>query len=86
MAVLISTLLRRPGPVRGSIAQVTSRPPRVLLPWQWVRVSGASMVPTLRDGDVVIVRHGASVRSEDLVLARFRSLSHLTIEVHPLPM
>ncbi len=32
------------------------------------------MVPVLRDGDVVIVRHGASVRAGDVVLARFRSM------------
>ena len=35
---------------------------------------GPSMVPTLRDGDVVIVRHGAPVRSGDVVLARFRDM------------
>ncbi|MEP7178648.1 MAG: S24 family peptidase [Pseudonocardiales bacterium] len=44
------------------------------LPWQRVRVSGPSMVPTLRDGDLVIVRHGARVRPGDVVLARFRDL------------
>jgi hypothetical protein len=43
------------------------------LAWQKVRVSGYSMTPTLRDGDVVLVRHGASIRPGDLVLARFRS-------------
>jgi len=32
------------------------------------------MVPTLRDGDVVLVRHGARVRPGDVVLARFRDL------------
>lgn len=32
------------------------------------------MVPTLRDGDVVLVRHGARVRPGDVVLARYRSL------------
>ncbi len=32
------------------------------------------MVPTLRDGDLVIVRHGARVRAGDVVLARFRDL------------
>ncbi|MGH8861340.1 MAG: S24 family peptidase [Jatrophihabitantaceae bacterium] len=47
---------------------------RVLFPWQRVRVSGASMVPTLRDGDTVIVRHRASVRPGDVVLAAFRSM------------
>lgn len=49
-------------------------PDRVLLPWQWVRVSGPSMVPALRSGDVVIVRHGAAVRAGDVVLARFAAL------------
>ena len=44
------------------------------MPWQWVRVSGPSMVPTLRDGDAVVVRHGAAIRAGDVVLARFRSL------------
>lgn len=46
----------------------------VLLPWQLVRVSGPSMVPTLRDGDRVVVRHGAAVRPGDVVLARFRAM------------
>jgi len=32
------------------------------------------MVPTLRDGDVVVVRHGARIRPADVVLARFRTL------------
>ncbi len=32
------------------------------------------MVPTLRDGDRVIVRHGAAVRPGDVVLARYRSM------------
>jgi phage repressor protein C with HTH and peptisase S24 domain len=45
-----------------------------VLPWQTVRVVGPSMVPTLYDGDVVIVRHGARIRTGDVVLARFRSL------------
>ena len=48
--------------------------PGALIPWQRVRVSGPSMVPTLRHGDVVLVRHGAPVRSGDVVLARFRSM------------
>src|SRR3954466_12802940 len=47
---------------------------RSLLPWQRVDVSGPSMSPTLRSGDVLIVRHGARVRPGDVVLARFRSL------------
>ena len=48
---------------------------RSLLPWQLVRVSGPSMSPTLRDGDRVIVRHGASIRVGDVVLGRFRSMA-----------
>jgi phage repressor protein C with HTH and peptisase S24 domain len=32
------------------------------------------MVPTLRDGDSVIVRHGARIASGHVVLATFRSL------------
>ena len=47
---------------------------RSLLPWQRVEVSGPSMSPTLRSGDVLIVRHGARVRAGDVVLARFRTL------------
>ncbi|HJQ43144.1 MAG TPA: S24 family peptidase [Jatrophihabitantaceae bacterium] len=45
-----------------------------LFPWQRVRISGPSMSPTLRDGDVVIVRHGRAPRIGDLVLARYRSM------------
>jgi phage repressor protein C with HTH and peptisase S24 domain len=45
-----------------------------VLRWQKVRVAGPSMVPTLYDGDVVAVRHGAAVRPGDVVLARFRSM------------
>ena len=45
-----------------------------MFPWQWVRVSGPSMVPTLRDGDAVVVRHGARITPGDVVLATFRSL------------
>ena len=41
---------------------------------QRVRVSGPSMVPTLRDGDLVLVLLGASARPGDVVLARFRSM------------
>jgi SOS-response transcriptional repressor LexA len=42
--------------------------------WQWVRVAGPSMVPVLRDGDRVIVRHGVAIRAGDVVLARYRSM------------
>jgi hypothetical protein len=44
------------------------------LPWQLVRVSGPSMVPTLRHGDTVLVRHGAPIRPGDVVLATYRAL------------
>jgi phage repressor protein C with HTH and peptisase S24 domain len=37
------------------------------------------MVPTLHDGDLVIVRHGARVRLGDVVLARFRDLPELAV-------
>ena len=52
-------------------------PPRLtapIFPWQRVRVSGPSMSPTLRHGDVVLVRRGRSPRPGDVVLARFRAL------------
>jgi phage repressor protein C with HTH and peptisase S24 domain len=32
------------------------------------------MVPTLRHGDVVIVRHGVPIRTGDIVIATFRAL------------
>lgn len=46
----------------------------VLFPLQRVRIFGPSMVPTLRDGDTVIVRHGARIRPGDIVLATYRTL------------
>jgi phage repressor protein C with HTH and peptisase S24 domain len=45
-----------------------------MLPWHRVEVSGPSMTPTLRHGDVLVVRRGARIRPGDVVLARFRSL------------
>jgi phage repressor protein C with HTH and peptisase S24 domain len=45
-----------------------------LLPLQRVRVLGPSMVPTLRHGETVLVRHGGRIRSGDVVLATFRDL------------
>jgi phage repressor protein C with HTH and peptisase S24 domain len=50
-----------------------------LLPWQRVRVSGPSMSPTLRHGDVLVVRHGARIRAGDVVLARFRDRPDLLV-------
>ena len=32
------------------------------------------MVPALRDGDRLLVRHGARIRAGDVVLARFRTM------------
>jgi SOS-response transcriptional repressor LexA len=49
---------------------------RALLPLRRVVVVGASMVPTLRSGDVVLVRLGAPIRPGDVVLASFRTLPH----------
>lgn len=48
--------------------------------WQRVIVSGPSMVPTLRDGDRVLVRLGAAVRPGDVVLARFPTLDRLVVK------
>jgi phage repressor protein C with HTH and peptisase S24 domain len=47
---------------------------RPRIPWQRVEVSGPSMVPTLRHGDVLIALHGVSVRPGDVVLARYRTM------------
>jgi SOS-response transcriptional repressor LexA len=41
-------------------------------PLQRVRVVGPSMVPALRHGDTVVVRHGAPIRPGNVVLAVFR--------------
>lgn len=53
---------------------MTARAARAALPWRRVHVAGPSMAPTLRDGDVLLVRHGAAIRPGDVVLARFRDL------------
>ena len=45
-----------------------------MLRLQRVRVVGPSMVPALRHGDTVIVRHGVRIRPGDIVLATFRGL------------
>jgi len=42
--------------------------------WRLVAISGPSMVPTLRDGDVVVASRNAPIRPGDVVLARFRTL------------
>jgi signal peptidase I len=50
-----------------------------VLPVQIVVVSGPSMVPTLHDGDRLLVWRGARVRPGDVVLARFASLPELLV-------
>ena len=44
-----------------------------------VLVSGPSMVPSLHEGDCLVVRYGAPVRSGDVVVARFRSRPGLLV-------
>ena len=51
----------------------------LLLPWQLVRVDGQSMTPTLRPGDRLLVRHGATVVEGSVVLARFRKRPELLV-------
>jgi phage repressor protein C with HTH and peptisase S24 domain len=41
---------------------------------QWVRVAGPSMTPTLRDGDLLLVRRGVRAAPGDVVLAMFAAL------------
>lgn len=53
--------------------------PSTLLPYGLVRVAGPSMVPTLRDGDRLIVRYGAPVRPGDVVVAYRPDLPGLVI-------
>ena len=45
-----------------------------LAPYRRAVVRGPSMVPTLHDGDVVLVRMGGVRRAGDVVLARFADL------------
>lgn len=49
---------------------------RQLFPLQRVTVSGPSMVPTLRPGDVLICVRRARVRPGDVVLATYRTMPH----------
>jgi phage repressor protein C with HTH and peptisase S24 domain len=72
----IWTLLPTSTRIGGTDYQMSDHPP---IPLRRVRVKGPSMVPTLRDGDTVIVRYGARVRPGDVVLARFRSMSELLV-------
>lgn len=52
---------------------------RYLLPWQVVRVDGASMTPTLVPGDVLLVRHSADPAVGEVVLARFHRRPDLLV-------
>jgi hypothetical protein len=61
-------------PLRHDRNVTAARNRAALLPLQWVRVLGPSMVPTLHTGDLVLVRHGARIRSGDVVLASFASM------------
>ena len=47
-----------------------SRMRRELATWGLAVVRGRSMRPTLRDGDRLLVRHGAAPRAGDLVVVR----------------
>lgn len=44
-----------------------------------VLVRGPSMLPTLRDGDCLLVSHRARIRPGDLVLARFHALPEVLV-------
>ena len=48
----------------------TPRMRRGLASWGLAVVRGRSMRPTLRDGDRLLVRHGAAPRAGDLVVVR----------------
>lgn len=44
-----------------------------------VLVTGPSMLPTLREGDCLLVRPGARIRSGDIVVARLRQRRELLV-------
>jgi phage repressor protein C with HTH and peptisase S24 domain len=46
---------------------------------QAVLVEGPSMLPTLRPGDCLLVRHGGPVQAGDVVVARFGSRPELLV-------
>jgi hypothetical protein len=52
---------------------------QVLVPWQRVQVEGYSMTPSLLPGDWLLVRHGATVRTGQIVLGEFRSRPDLLV-------
>lgn len=49
------------------------------MPLSAVLVRGPSMVPTLRDGDALLIWRGARVRPGDVVVARFRTRPDLLV-------
>jgi nickel-type superoxide dismutase maturation protease len=60
-----------PGPPADTTPVASRRnPSRPLVPLGLVDVAGPSMSPTLRHGDVVLVRWGAPVRGGDVVVVR----------------
>jgi phage repressor protein C with HTH and peptisase S24 domain len=73
MPVLARAAVRASGWVTGWITGWITRLTGWVVDWQRVRVSGPSMVPTLTDGDLLLVRLGAGVRPGDVVLAQFVS-------------
>ncbi|MFZ2504168.1 MAG: S24 family peptidase [Nocardioides sp.] len=56
--------------MRAALSKAVSR----ISPWGLARVHGDSMLPTLRPGDLLVVRHGSAgsrVRAGSLVIGRF---------------
>jgi nickel-type superoxide dismutase maturation protease len=49
------------------------------LPWFAALVRGPSMAPTLRSGDLVLVRRTRQARPGDVVVARFRARPDLLV-------
>ncbi|SCD94725.1 nickel-type superoxide dismutase maturation protease [Streptomyces sp. SolWspMP-5a-2] len=56
-------------PLMTGLSQESERG-RHLLPYGAARVHGPSMTPTLRHGDLLVVRYGARVRAGDVVVLR----------------
>ena len=55
----------------GSMSWSTARDPLGRLPWRRVRVRGPSMVPTLHDADIVLVRRSHRPRPGEIALVRW---------------
>nr|WP_279582594.1 S24 family peptidase [Fodinicola feengrottensis] len=47
---------------------------------QLIRIKGPSMVPTLRNGDAVVVRRGGRIRVGDVVIGRFDEVPGLVVK------